>query len=362
MATEPARQRQCRSIPPNLCARALRLKSTPCATISRPPSARCAPPRPSRRWRSSSWRSASAPARRSSRSSTRSSCAGCRSTSTIGSSRSASARPPGPSPDPNRDPQALSSVAPQNYMDWAAQQQVFESIAAIAGGAFTLREPGAEPEDLRGAARDRRVLRRAARRAGDRAAVHGRERGRRPAPRRRPQRRAVAPPLRRRSRRSSARRFRSKAAAYEVVGVMPAGLRVSGRRGAPDRALGAVRRPAGRAHPQSAARAASTFRAIARLKPGVSLEQAQAKMDQIAAALADDAPGVEQGQPGRRAAAARSHRRRAHQVVDADAARRRRHRAADRLRERRQPAARARERRASARSASAPRSAPADGG
>ena len=51
--------------------------------------------------------------------------------------------------DPNRDPLQLSSAAPQNYMDWAAQQQVFESIAAIAGGAVTLREPGAEPEDLR---------------------------------------------------------------------------------------------------------------------------------------------------------------------------------------------------------------------
>jgi putative ABC transport system permease protein len=47
------------------------------------------------------------------------------------------------------DPQSVSSIAPQNYMDWAAQQTVFESIAAIAGGAFTLREPGAEPEDLR---------------------------------------------------------------------------------------------------------------------------------------------------------------------------------------------------------------------
>jgi predicted permease len=34
-------------------------------------------------------------------------------------------------------------------MDWAQQQQVFEAISAIAGGAFTLREPGAEPEDLR---------------------------------------------------------------------------------------------------------------------------------------------------------------------------------------------------------------------
>ena len=58
-------------------------------------------------------------------------------------------RPPGPKPDPARDPLAVSSAAPQNYMDWAAQQQVFESFAAIGGGAFTLREPGAEPEDLR---------------------------------------------------------------------------------------------------------------------------------------------------------------------------------------------------------------------
>src|ERR1043165_6724130 len=37
-------------------------------------------------------------------------------------------------PNPNVDPLALSSMAPQNYNDLAAQQQVFESIAAIAGG------------------------------------------------------------------------------------------------------------------------------------------------------------------------------------------------------------------------------------
>jgi len=49
----------------------------------------------------------------------------------------------------NVDPAAVSSAAPQNYQDWAAQQQVFESIAAIASGAFTLQEPGAEPEELR---------------------------------------------------------------------------------------------------------------------------------------------------------------------------------------------------------------------
>ncbi len=54
-------------------------------------------------------------------------------------------RPPGANPDPNRDPASVSSAAPQNYLDWAAQQQVFESMAAIAGGSFTLREPGARP-------------------------------------------------------------------------------------------------------------------------------------------------------------------------------------------------------------------------
>ncbi len=58
-------------------------------------------------------------------------------------------RPPGKTADPTRDPDAISSAAPQNYLDWKAQQQMFESMATIAGGSFTLREPGAEPEDLR---------------------------------------------------------------------------------------------------------------------------------------------------------------------------------------------------------------------
>src|SRR5215204_1089713 len=48
----------------------------------------------------------------------------------------------------NTDPAAVSSSAPQNYADWAAQQQVFESMAAIAGGAFTLREADSEPEEI----------------------------------------------------------------------------------------------------------------------------------------------------------------------------------------------------------------------
>ena len=46
------------------------------------------------------------------------------------------------------DPQALVRVQPQNYLDWTAQQQVFESMAAIADSEFTLQMPGAAPEDV----------------------------------------------------------------------------------------------------------------------------------------------------------------------------------------------------------------------
>ena len=50
--------------------------------------------------------------------------------------------------DPGRDPDALLLVAPQNYFDWVAEQRVFESVAAIGSGWLTLREPGGEPESL----------------------------------------------------------------------------------------------------------------------------------------------------------------------------------------------------------------------
>jgi hypothetical protein len=43
----------------------------------------------------------------------------------------------------------VSTSSPQNYMDWAARQQVFESMAA-SRLSFALREPGAEAEELRG--------------------------------------------------------------------------------------------------------------------------------------------------------------------------------------------------------------------
>lgn len=57
--------------------------------------------------------------------------------------------PDAPAPTSATDPEQLSSASPQNYLDWVARQQVFESIAAIQSSNVTLRESGAEPEDLR---------------------------------------------------------------------------------------------------------------------------------------------------------------------------------------------------------------------
>jgi putative ABC transport system permease protein len=192
-------------------------------------------------------------------------------------------RAPGPNPDPNRDPQAVSSAAPQNYMDWAAQQQVFESIAAIAGGAFTLREPGAEPEDLRAqrvtagffdVLRVRPVVGRAF--AADNE-VDGRHRV------------AVLSDglWRRRFGGDPAivgRTIPLEGGSYEVAGIMPPGFQYP---------IGAVR-PTDlwvpyvvpeRERLRNPNYRSIYLQSIARLKPGVSLEQAQAQMNQIAAAL-----------------------------------------------------------------------------
>ncbi len=55
----------------------------------------------------------------------------------------------GRSGGPSADPQNVGAFAPQNYLDLAAQQQVFSSFAAVAGGTVTLRDPGADPEEVR---------------------------------------------------------------------------------------------------------------------------------------------------------------------------------------------------------------------
>jgi putative ABC transport system permease protein len=50
---------------------------------------------------------------------------------------------------PGDDPQTVSIFAPQNYLDVAASQRVFDSIAAIASGTTTLVPASGEPEGLR---------------------------------------------------------------------------------------------------------------------------------------------------------------------------------------------------------------------
>ena len=192
-------------------------------------------------------------------------------------------RPPGLFPDVNRDPLALSSAAPQNYIDWAAQQQVFESMAAIAGGSFTLREGGAEPEDLRAQRVTSQffdVLR--VRPAVGRAFTSENEVDGR-------QRVAILSDALWRRRFGGdtsivGRVIPLEGGSYEVIGIMPVEFQYP---------VGATRPtdlwvpyvvPANERirNPKTFSIYLST---IARLKPGVSIQQAQAQMDQIAAAL-----------------------------------------------------------------------------
>ncbi|HUF24364.1 MAG TPA: ABC transporter permease [Vicinamibacterales bacterium] len=197
-------------------------------------------------------------------------------------------------PDPNfpsrapQDPRAVQSWAPQNFTDVVAEQQVFASIAGIAGGAFTLREPGTEPEELRAqrvTASFFTVLReqpRLGRAFGVENETDGQERLA-----------VLSDGLWR-------RRFGGdpdivgktipiEGGAYEVIGVMgpefeypigsvrPTELWVPYVVPADER----IRNP----------RTMSIYlQGIARLKAGVSIEQAQANLDQIAAALTEAHP------------------------------------------------------------------------
>jgi putative ABC transport system permease protein len=193
--------------------------------------------------------------------------------------------PPGPMNPPNPDPEALNSIAPQNYLDWVARQQVFESIAAVTTfmGALTLQEPGSEPEDvqaLRVTASVFDVLR--VRPAIGRAftaenEVDGRQRvvilsdglWRR--------RFGGDPAL-------VGRTIPLEGASYEVVGVMPPGVAYP---------LNAVRPtdlwlpyvPSANERIRTPNNFSFYLQVLARLKPGVSIRSARTQMDQIAAAL-----------------------------------------------------------------------------
>jgi putative ABC transport system permease protein len=192
-------------------------------------------------------------------------------------------RAPGPKPEPGRDPLSLSSAAPQNYMDWAAQQQVFESIAAIASSAFTLREPGSEPEDLRvqrvtagffDVLRVHPIYGRAFTKENE---VEGRDRivvlsdglWRR--------RFGADPSI-------VGRTIPLEGGAYEVAGVMPPDFQYPvGALRSTDLWVPYVVPPDERIRNQGSF--SMYLQTIARLKPGVSISQAQAQMDQVAIAI-----------------------------------------------------------------------------
>jgi putative ABC transport system permease protein len=200
---------------------------------------------------------------------------------------------PGQSRPPNRDPDALSLVTPQNYADWAAEQRVFESMAAIASGWLTLREPGTEPESLvpqRVTAAFFDVLR--VRPAIGRAFTSGNEAAGRDRVavlsdglwRRRfggdPQIVGRMIPLEDLEGGKAA----TEIAGYEVVGIMPPGFAYPVGAARPtDIWVPYVVPPDHRVRDPH--RRSSYLQVVARLKPGVSVQQAQAQMGQIAAAL-----------------------------------------------------------------------------
>jgi putative ABC transport system permease protein len=191
---------------------------------------------------------------------------------------------PGPPVVDASDPLALRRIRPQNYLDWVAQERVFESMAAIADlNESTLNLPGAVPETIvldRVTAAFFDVLR--IRPAIGRAftadnEVDGRQRVA-----------VLSDSLWRRLFNGDptviGRTVPLNDGSYEVVGVMPAGVTYP---------IGAVRPTdlwTPYVVPEServrGGRSISIYlTSIARLKPGVTVQDAQAQMNQIAAAI-----------------------------------------------------------------------------
>lgn len=196
-------------------------------------------------------------------------------------------------PGDTRDPDALSAVAPQNYVDWAAQQRVFEAMAAIASGWLTLHQAGGEPESLvpqyvtagffdvlrvrpavgRAFTRDNELPGR------DRVVVLSDALWKR----------AFGGDPRIVGRTLTMDNVEGAQGTYEVLGVMPRGFTYPvGAARATDVWLPYVvpseqriRNPGSRTN---------YLQVIARLGPGVSIDRAQAQMDQIAATLEREHP------------------------------------------------------------------------
>ena len=191
-------------------------------------------------------------------------------------------------PAGGRDPLAMSSIAPQNYMDWVAQQQVFESMAAIAGRGVTLHEPGGEPEDLRAQAvtapffdvlRVRPAIGRAFTAENE---TDGRERVV-----------VLSDGLWRRRFGGDpsviGRTIPLEGASYEIIGVMPPDFAYPVSSARPTDVWVPYVVPANQ-RVRNPREFSFYLQSIARLKPGVSLAEAQAQMEQIALALEAEHP------------------------------------------------------------------------
>ena len=183
------------------------------------------------------------------------------------------------------DPLALLAIQPQNYLDWKAQQSVFESMAAFdprsGSSTIALREPGVESADLSvlrvvgnlfGVLRVAPALGRTFIPDDE---VDGRHRVA-----------VLSDALWRRRFGGDAgiigRVFELDHAPYQVVGVLPPGVTYPVGGTATDLwiplVIPANHRIRTRGH-------VSYLRSIARLKTGVSVSQAQAHMDQLFARL-----------------------------------------------------------------------------
>jgi predicted permease len=192
------------------------------------------------------------------------------------------------------EPDALMNVTPQDYRDWMGRQQVFESMAAIGGGGdVVLQRPDAEPELITGhrvtgsffdVLRARPLLgevftsqNEAA--GSDRVAVVSHALW---------QRLLGANPS------VVGRTLTINDESYTIAGVMPAGFAYPP--GSPQPAevwmpwVVVPQNPGG-----GGARALGGVQMIARLRPGVSLEQAQAQMSQVATTIAAENPGTNRG-------------------------------------------------------------------
>ncbi len=192
----------------------------------------------------------------------------------------------------DRDPDALAAVAPQNYVDWAAEQQVFESMAAVASGWLTLHERGTEPESLvpqrvtAGFFTTLRVRPAIGRPFSADDEVEGRDRVA-----------ILSDGLWRRrfgadpriiGRRIALENLEggpaASSAGYDVVGVMPAEFAYPVGATRPTDVWVPYVVPPGQ-RTRNPAQFSRYLQVIARLKPGVSLAQSQSQMDQIAVAL-----------------------------------------------------------------------------